>query len=115
MPTQLTSFQNASLKILPAYTHVASLEEALNNPQAIRLLWLEILFNDKLDLTPWQNREEVQLAFRKACSWYTSYRTVIQAVLTRTPLPPSHDTVDQKDYRVFAEALRFVATAPSHN
>jgi len=35
------------------YTGVASLEEALHNPHATRLLWLEMLFDDTLDLTPW--------------------------------------------------------------
>ncbi len=43
---------NCQPKLLPVYTGVASLEEALHNPHAVRLLWLEFLFNDTLDLTP---------------------------------------------------------------
>ncbi len=77
------------------YTGVASLEEALHNPHAVRPLWLEILFNDKLDLTPWHTHPEVSAAYRKACL---------------SPLPTQAGSVDSRDYRTFAEALRFVAS-----
>ncbi len=98
-----------ALRILPAYTGISSVEDALHDPRAVRLLWLEILFNDRLDLTPWRDRPEVQAAFAKACRWHTTYRALIDSVLTRDPLPPNHDPVDFRDYRTFAEALRFAA------
>lgn len=43
------------MKILTAYTGAASVEEALRDPRASRLLWLEILVNDELDLRPRQD------------------------------------------------------------
>jgi hypothetical protein len=43
------------LKLLPAYTGATSLEEALLNPRAVRILWLEILVNDQLDLSPFSD------------------------------------------------------------
>ncbi len=105
-----TDQANCQLKILPVYTGVASLEEALHNPHAVRLLWLEILFNDTLDLTPWHLHQEVSAAYRKACLWYNTYRSVIDSLLARSPLPTQAGSVDSRDYRTFAKALRFVAS-----
>jgi hypothetical protein len=98
-----------SLRILPAYTGVASIEEAFQDPRAVRLLWIEILVNDRLDPTPWGDRPEVQAALTKARRWFTTYRSVIQSVLHRAPLPPDPGPVDPREYRQFAEALRFAA------
>jgi hypothetical protein len=99
------SFQ--SLKILPAYTGVNSVEDILESPRARRLLWLEILFNDQLDLQPWQDHPDVRDAYRKACQWFTTYRSLIQSVLPRVSLPSDTGKIDQRDYRTFAEALLF--------
>ena len=97
-----------SLKILPAYTGLNSLEDVLQSPRARRLLWLEILFNDQFDFKSLQNDPEVQEAYRKACRWFTTYRSLIQSVLPRVSLPPDSGKIDQRDYRTFAEALQFV-------
>jgi hypothetical protein len=105
------SFQ--SLKILPAYTGLNSVEDILESPRARRLLWLEILFNDQLDLQPWQDHPGVRDAYRKACQWFTTYRSLIQSVLPRVSLPPESGKIDQRDYRTFAEALQFAAARPS--
>lgn len=104
-----TPSASPELRILPAYTGAASIEEALGDPRAVRLLWLEILVNDRLDLTPWMGRTEVQAASGKACRWYTSYRSLIAWVLDRAPLPPDPGPIDHREYRQFAEALRFAA------
>lgn len=96
------------LKILPAYTGLNTVEAILQVPRAKRLLWLEILFNDQLDLQPWQNHPEVQDAYQKACQWFTTYRSLIQSVLPRVSLPLDNGKIDQRDYRTFAEALQFV-------
>ena len=109
MSTQPAPAATSVLRVLPAYTGALSIEEALGNPRGIRLLWLEILVNDRLNLEPWMNRQEVQAAYEKACQWYTAYRSLISAVLGRAPLPQRPGPVDFRDYRVFAEALRFVA------
>ncbi len=69
-PPLSTDQANCQLKLLPVYTGVASLEETPHNPHAVRLLWLEILFNDTLDLTPWHTHQDVSVAYRKACLWY---------------------------------------------
>jgi hypothetical protein len=97
-----------ALKILPAYTGLNSLEDVLQFPRARRLLWLEILFNDQFDFKSWQHDPEVQEAYRKACRWFTTYRSVIQSVLPRVSLPRDSGKIDQQDYRTFAEALQFV-------
>ena len=76
------------LKLLPAYAGVGSIEDALRMPRALRLLWLEILVNERLDVRSWQHLPEVQEAYTKACRWYTSYRSVLNAILSREPLSP---------------------------
>lgn len=97
-----------SLKILPAYTGLNTVEAILQVPRARRLLWLEILFNDQIDLKPWQDHPEVQDAYHKACRWFTTYRSLIQTVLPGASLPLDTGKIDQRDYRTFAEALQFV-------
>ncbi len=59
-------FASAELKILPAYTGATTVEQVLDNPRASALLWLEILVNVTLDLSPWNDRPEVQAAVTKA-------------------------------------------------
>lgn len=98
----------STLKILPVYTGATSLDEALHDQRGVRLLWLEVLINDRLDLTPWLERPEVQEAYTKACRWYTTYRSLIETVLHRAPLPTDPGPVDPREYRLFAEAIRFV-------
>jgi hypothetical protein len=109
MDSQSISVNSLPLKILPAYTGAASFEDALQDPRAVRLLWLEILVNDQLDLAPWLDREEVREAYAKACRWYHTYRSLINSVLARSPLPHETGPVDRREYRVFAEVLQFVA------
>ncbi len=65
------------MKLLPAYTGLSTFEEILESPRAVRLLWLEILVNEHLDLTPWKEPPAVQQAYEKACQWYTSYTSLI--------------------------------------
>jgi hypothetical protein len=101
-----------SLKILPAYTGLNSIEAILQVPRARRLLWLEILFNDQFDLQPWQDHPEVQDAYSKACRWFTTYRSLFQSVLPQVSLSPDSGKIDQRDYRTFAEALQFVTPQP---
>jgi hypothetical protein len=108
MDSQSISVDSLPLKILSAYTGAASFEDALKSPRAVRLLWLEILVNDQLDLAPWREREEVREAYAKACRWYHTYRSLIDSMLARSPLPYEPGPVDPRDYRVFAEVLQFV-------
>jgi hypothetical protein len=55
------------LKLLPAYLGTASIAEAIRSARGRRVLWLEILVNDQLDLAPWQSDPAVQDAYRTAC------------------------------------------------
>lgn len=72
------------------------------------MLWLEILVNERLDLSRWKFEPDVQAAYRTACRWYTQYRRLITYLLGRTPLPLNPGPIDARDYRAFAEALAFV-------
>jgi hypothetical protein len=38
-----------------------------------RILWLEILVNDQLDLSPWRSNPAMQKVFQTACRWYGHY------------------------------------------
>ncbi|RMH36999.1 MAG: hypothetical protein D6690_04580 [Nitrospirae bacterium] len=108
MVYELPTASTTSFKLLPAYTGITSMDDVLRCPRAARLLWLEILINDRLELEPWRHLPSVQAAFAKACRWYTAYRTVLTATLSRTPLPHDPGPIDCRDYRTFAEVLRFV-------
>jgi hypothetical protein len=87
---------------------VKLLEEALRDPRAVRLLWLEILVNDGLDLGPWRDHPAVRAAYAKACRWFSTYGHLVQALIFREPLPHDATPVDPREYRTFAEALRFI-------
>lgn len=95
------------MKLLPAYTGLYSIDEVLENPRAARLLWLEILVNEHLDLAPWEQHPAVQQAHEKACQWFTTYKSLINSMIVRSPLPRNSHPIDFREYRVFAEALRF--------
>ncbi len=96
-----------SLKLLPAYLGTSSIDEATQTARGRRVLWLEILLNDQLDLTPWQNDPAVQEAFRIACRWYTHYRRLLTYLFDRAPLPIDSGPIDFREYRTFAEAVYF--------
>ena len=96
------------LRLLPAYLGTHEVGEAIRTTRGLRILWLEILVNDQLDLTPWQSDQGVQVAYQTACRWYTQYRRLITFLLDRAPLPVDAGPIDFRDYRVFAEALSFV-------
>jgi len=104
-----TAEAHSALKLLPAYTGVESLEAALGDPRAVRLLWVEILVNDRLDLGPWRDHPDVRAAYAKACRWFSAYGYLVQALVRRDPLPPDPGPIDFREYRTFAEALRFAS------
>ncbi|GJL53392.1 MAG: hypothetical protein NPIRA02_05240 [Nitrospirales bacterium] len=101
------------MKLLPSYTGLTSIDKVLQSPRALRLLWLEILVNEHLDFTPWQTRSEVKNAYKKVYQWHTTYQRLIESMIPRTPLPVDHTPIDFRDYRTFAEALRFATTLAS--
>lgn len=101
--------QAAVLKLLPAYTGARTLHEALDDPRSHRVLWLEVLFNDQLDFAQLLDHPIGREAYRTACRWSTAYRSLIHFVVPWSPLPLDYGPVDQRDYRVFAEALYFVS------
>jgi hypothetical protein len=97
-----------SLMLLPAYLGTDSIDEAIQTARGRRMLWLEILVNDQLDLDPCISDPVVQTAYRTACRWYTQYRRLITSLLGRAPLPTDTGPIDYRDYRAFAEVLSFV-------
>jgi hypothetical protein len=100
-----------TLKLLPAYLGVSSLEEALAHPRVGRVLWLEILVNDAIDWTTVRH-PLVQQAHQTACRWYTQYRTLVSSLVPRTPFPEDRGHIDERLYRQFAEALDFAHAHP---
>ena len=96
------------LRLLPAYLGTSGIGEAIQTERGRRMLWLEILVSDRLDLAPWQSEPAVQVAYRTACRWYTRYRRLITFLGDRAPLPVDSGPIDDRDYRTFAEALSFV-------
>ncbi len=100
------------LILLPSYLGVCSVEEALRTERVGRVLWLEILLNDRLDLTRWQSDPTVQEAYRTACRWYTQYRRLLTFLFNRTPLPADPGPIDFRQYRAFAEAVYFAYPHP---
>lgn len=99
--------QDCALRLLPAYLGTDSIQEALQTTRGRRILWLEILINDKADLTPYEHDPLFQEVYRTACRWYTQYRRLITSLFDRRPLPEVPGPIDFREYRTFAEALRF--------
>jgi hypothetical protein len=97
-----------SLVLLPAYLGTHSIAEAIKTARGQRILWLEILVNEHLDLSTWSSEPAVQQAYQMACRWYTHYRRLLTSLLERTPLPSDQGPIDYRDYRAFAEAISFV-------
>ena len=97
----------SSLKLLPAYLGMASIGDALRTVRGQRVLWLEILLNDQLDLTPWQSDPAMQQSYQTACRWHTQYRRLLTSLFNRAPLPSDYGPIDFRDYRMFAEAVYF--------
>jgi hypothetical protein len=100
---------HGALKLLPAYTGCASLDEALADPRHQALLWLEVLFNDQLDEAALLCHPKGREAFDTACRWYTHFRSLIQFIAPRSPLPLNDGPLDFRHYRTFIEALHFVS------
>lgn len=97
------------LKLLPAYTGCTSLDEALAEPRHQAILWLEVLFNDQLDEATLLRHPRGREAFDTACRWYTQFRSLIQFIAPRAPLPLNDGPIDYRQHRTFIEALHFVS------
>jgi hypothetical protein len=100
---------HGDLKLLPGYTGCASLDEALADLRHQPLLWLEVLFNDRLDEAALLRHPKGREAFDIACRWYTQFRSLIQFIAPRSPLPSNDGPLDYRHYRTFIEALHFVS------
>lgn len=98
-----------TLQILPFYTGDRTLQTALQNPKSLRLLWLEVLFNDRVRWKDHLDRPEVRIAYEKACVWYGRYRTMIEGHSGKKMLERRPGDVDMREYRTFLEALHFVS------
>ena len=101
--------EDVHLKLLPFYTGARPLEEALSNPRAIKLLWLEVLFNEEVNWSSLTHIPEIKNAYRQACVWYSNFRTLLHQVISGKHLRPEQGKVDMRYYRVFVEVLHFVS------
>ena len=97
------------LKLIPYYTASQTLEEALHDPLAQKLLWLEILLNDSINWKKKMARRHIRTSFRKAGRWYGSFKSLIAAHIRRRPLPVPPGPIDAREYRQLLEALAFVS------
>ncbi|MCC6139645.1 MAG: hypothetical protein IT389_03405 [Nitrospira sp.] len=107
MSTPAAHTPASPLKLLPAYLGATSIDEALRTDRGKRMLWIEILLNDQLDVSPWQTNPAMQQAYQTACRWYTHYRRLLTSLFDRAPLPSDSGPIDFRDYRMFAEAVYF--------
>lgn len=97
------------LIIIPFYTGDKTLDEALRNKKSLKILWLEILFND---LIPWEdyfNLQEINMAYEKASNWYYHFKTMVDWSVKRKPLRGQKGEIDEREYRKFLEVLNFVS------
>ena len=99
--------QDHTLRLLRAYLGTDSIEEALRNARGRRILWLEILINDRFDFTPWEQQTAFKEVYQTACRWYAHYSKLITFLFDRRPLPADPGPIDFREYRTFAKALRF--------
>ena len=101
--------EQSHLVVIPYYTGDRTLDEILNNPKSVGLLWLEILLNGRF---PWEehlDRPQVKAAYEKACIWYGHFKTMVSGHTGREPLEARQGEIDTREYRRFQEALAFVA------
>ena len=98
---------HGTLRLLPAYLGTESIQEALATARGRRILWLEILINDRFDFTPWEQQPAFREVYLTACRWYAHYGRLITFLFDRRPLPSDPGPIDFREYRSFAEALRF--------
>jgi|SRR3989337_102200 len=96
------------LKIIPYFTTLATLKNALEDKRGIKLLWLEILLNGDINWEDHCDIPEIKSAYEKACVWYTNFRSMIDACVKRPPLRVMKGRVDNREYRRFIEVLNFV-------
>ncbi|MBI5206390.1 MAG: hypothetical protein HY934_01215 [Candidatus Firestonebacteria bacterium] len=97
------------LKIIPFYTGIQTIEEALHDKKSLDLLWLEILLNDTVDWESFLNKNEINNSYEIACIWYSNFKTIITNYIHRKPLMEKKGKIDDRVYRKFLEALNFVS------
>lgn len=94
------------LKVIPFYV-----DKGLNlfNRRVKEILWLEILFNDRIE---WErfNDPIIKGAYKKACIWYWNFKSLLESSVKRKPLEFKKGEPDLKEYRKFVEVLNFVTT-----
>lgn len=94
------------LKIIPFYTGKKTLKDVLRDERSKPFLWLEILFNDRIN---WKDIKHpaVKEAYKKACIWHGSFRSLISSCIKRKPLELKNGQ-NLREERRFLETLNFV-------
>ncbi len=92
------------LKVIPAFTgkEYLSIDEILEDKNAKKLLWAEILFNDEID---WEKyKDKIKEDYKKAAIFYTNFKYLFK---NGKPLPEIIEKIDEKEIRRFEEIYRF--------
>lgn len=97
------------LKIIPHYTGCRTLEQAVNSPEAHKILPFEILLNETVGWERLRRRRVIREAYRRAAGWYRLYKTgVTGRGLREAPLQTKDAvTPDEGDVRLFWETVTF--------
>lgn len=95
--------------ILNHYTGARNIQGALKDPESLKLLWLEIVLNDSFNWEFYLKNPQILSAYKKACIWYHSFRTMIEQNKKRKPLKKMKGRWDPREYRKFVEALNFIS------
>ncbi|HHG75523.1 MAG TPA: hypothetical protein ENK22_10780 [Persephonella sp.] len=93
------------LKIIPVFTgkDYQSIDEILKDKKAKKLLWAEILFNDKIN---WEKyKDKIEKDYKKAAIYYTNFRYLFK---NRKPLLEIKEKIDEREIRRFEEIYRFL-------
>ena len=93
------------LKVIPKFTgkNYKNIEEIINDSNAKKLLWAEILFNDNIDWDIY--KDLIPEEYKKACVFYTNFKYLFQ---NRKPLPTVKEKIDNREIRRFEEILRIM-------
>ena len=98
------------LRIIPFYTGDETLNDVLTNKKSLDMLWLEILLNDHIAWEDYLDVSEINIAYEKACVWYSNFKTMVDSLAGRRPLRICKGKIDEREYRKFLEALNFVSS-----
>lgn len=107
-----------NLKILPFYTGITNLKDAILSKEGNKILFLEILLNEDVKWKEFLKYKQIKEAYQEALGWFYKYKTAIFCRgLRKKPLLPlvkPKKPVLQKE-RLFWEAVYFAEVRHKRN